>query len=98
MRDEPLMTTEMWQSLFNQLDDKTEIEAFMILLGGYSNEKSVPVLLELAKSDRQEIGGKALEHLGSIAYGEEFANREEAEKWFKKYFEKEAQQAQQNDE
>jgi hypothetical protein len=90
MKDEELMTTGMWQSLFNQLQDETEIESFMVLLGGYPNQTSVPVLLELAKSERQEIVGKALEHLGSIAYGEEFSTREAAEEWFKNYFANEA--------
>lgn len=98
MRDEDLMTTEMWQSLFNQLKDETEIESYMVLLGGYPNETSVPVLLELAKSERQDIADKALEHLGSIAYGEEFSTREAAEKWFKNHFEKEAKKNQQTEE
>ena len=98
MRDEELMTTEMWQSLFNQLQDDTEIDAYMVLLGGYPNETSVPVLLELAKSERKELVDKALEHLGSIAYGEEFSTREEAEKWFKNYFEKEANKNRQTQE
>ncbi len=98
MRDEDLMTKEMWQSLFNQLQDDTEIESYMVLLGGYSNETSVPVLLELAKSERKELGDKALEHLGSIAYGEEFSTREEAEKWFKDFFEKEANKNRQTQE
>ena len=98
MRDEELMTTEMWQSLFNQLQDDTEIDSYMVLLGGYPNETSVPVLLELAKSERKELVDKALEHLGSIAYGEEFSTREEAEKWFKNYFEKEANKNRQTQE
>ena len=98
MRDEDLMTMEMWQSLFNQLQDDSEIESYMVLLGGYSNETSVPVLLELAKSERKELGDKALEHLGSIAYGEEFSTREEAEAWFKNHFEKEAKKNQQTQE
>ena len=70
----------------------------MVLLGGYPNETSVPVLLELAKSERKELVDKALEHLGSIAYGEEFSTREEAEKWFKNYFEKEASKNRQTQE
>ncbi len=98
MKDEDLMTTEMWQSLFNQLQDDTEIDSYMVLLGGYPNETSVPVLLELAKSERKELVDKALEHLGSIAYGEEFPTREEAEKWFKNYFEKEASKNRQTQE
>lgn len=98
MRGEELMTTEMWQSLFNQLQDETEIESYLVLLGGYPNETSVPVLLELAKSERKELVDKALEHLGSIAYGEEFSTREAAEKWFKNHFEKEARKNQQTEE
>ena len=98
MKDEDLMTTEMWQSLFNQLQDETEIESYLVLLGGYPNETSVPVLLELAKSERKELVDKALEHLGSIAYGEEFSTREAAEKWFKNHFEKEARKNQQTEE
>ena len=58
----------------------------------------IPAELELAKSERKELVDKALEHLGSIAYGEEFSTREEAEKWFKNYFEKEANKNRQTQE
>ena len=98
IREDELMTTEMWQSLFNQLKDETEIDTYMVLLGAYPNEKAVPVLLELAKSERKEVADKAMEHLRSTAYGTDFSTREEAEKWFKDFFEKEANKNRQTQE
>lgn len=82
---------ELWEQALNALGDEAARNEFLIILTGYPDDQSVPVLIKLFDSEDESMRTLAREYMESIAEGTTIENRQQAEAWFEKHKQEQAQ-------